>query len=164
VTAFGLQIAQCQEAVEEGRSTAPPSVRSVVTIYGEPARFSALEPIHGPSRRLRHFANPEMRRAERAMVPLQLKYSKAIELAEQADIDSAPEEHEGRLYFIGTVRAPADVSKIWEAIRALPEWEAEVIADIRSADFGAAIMTFAPPARPELARAAKDPFSVRPAG
>jgi hypothetical protein len=98
------------------------------------------------------------------MVPLQVKYSKAIALAEQADIDSAPAEHEGRLYFIGTVRAPADVSKIWEAIRALPEWDAEVIADIRSADFGAAIMTFAAPARPELARAAEDPFSVRPAG
>jgi hypothetical protein len=98
------------------------------------------------------------------MVPLQLKYRKAIELAEQANIDSAPEEHEGRLYFIGTVRAPVDVAKIWEAIRALPEWDAEVIADIRSADFGAAIMTFAAPVRPEIARAAEDPFSVRPAG
>ena len=99
------------------------------------------------------------------MVRLHLKYSKAIELAEQADIDSAPEEHEGRLYFIGTVRAPADVSKIWEAIRALPEWDSEVIADIRSADFGAAIMTFAAPARPELAKGANAaPFSVRPAG
>ena len=98
------------------------------------------------------------------MIPLQHKYSRAIELAEQADIDSAPEEHEGRLYFIGTVRAAADVSKIWEAIRALPEWDAEVIADIRSADFGAAIVTFAAPARTELARAADDPFSVRPAG
>jgi hypothetical protein len=102
--------------------------------------------------------------AERAMVPLQLKYRKAIELAEQADIDSAPEEHDGRLYFIGTVRAPADVSKIWEAIRALPEWDAEVIADIRSADFGAAIMTFVAPSRPEVAGAAKDPYSARPAG
>ena len=99
------------------------------------------------------------------MIPLQLKYSKAIELAEQAEIDSAPEEHEGRLYFIGTVRAPADVSKIWEAIRALPDWDSEVIADLRSADFGAAIMTFAAPARPELAQGANaDPFSVRPAG
>ena len=99
------------------------------------------------------------------MVPLQLKYRKAIELAEQADIDSAPEEHEGRLYFVGTVRAAADVSMIWEAIRALPDWDAEVTADIRSADFGAAIMTFGPPAPPELARGASaDPFSVRPAG
>ena len=98
------------------------------------------------------------------MIPLQLKYSKAIELAEQADIDSAPEEHDGRLCFIGTVRAPADVSKIWEAIRAQPEWDAEVIADIRSADFGAAIMTFAAPSRPAFAMAGEDPFSVRPAG
>src|SRR5262245_26812611 len=39
---------------------------------------------------------------ERVMVPLQRKYSEAIELAEQADIDSPPEEHEGRLYFVGT--------------------------------------------------------------
>jgi len=98
------------------------------------------------------------------MIPLRLKYSKAIELAERADIDSAPEEHDGRLYFIGTVRAPADVSNIWEAIRALPEWDVEVIADIRSADFGAAVMTFAAPSPPELARTAKDPFSVRPSG
>jgi hypothetical protein len=75
-----------------------------------------------------------MKRAERAMIPLQQKYRKAIELAEQAEIDSAPQEHEGRLYFIGTVRAPADVSNIWEAIRAQPEWDAEVIADIRSTD------------------------------
>jgi hypothetical protein len=106
------------------------------------------------------------------MVPLQRKYSRAIELAEQADLDSPPEEHEGRLYFIGTVRAPADVAKIWEAIRAGPDWDAEVIADIRSVDFGAAIMTFAAQT-PFLARAAGgrseddlgfEPFPVRPAG
>ena len=106
------------------------------------------------------------------MVPLQRKYSRAIELAEQAHIDSPPEEHDGRLYFIGTVRAASDVAKIWEAIRALPDWDAEVIADIRSVDFGAAIMTFAAPA-PMLARAAggrseddlgREPFPVRPAG
>jgi hypothetical protein len=107
------------------------------------------------------------------MIPLQRKYGRAIELAVQADIDSPPEEHEGRLYFIGTVRAPADVAKIWEAIRAVPEWDAEVIADIRSADFGAAIMTFAAPPRPVLARAAgslsedddrgSDPFPARTA-
>ena len=106
------------------------------------------------------------------MVPLQRKYSRALELAEQADIDSPPEEHVGRLYFIGTVRAAADVAKIWEAIRALPDWDAEVIVDIRSVDFGAAIMTFAAPT-PMLARAAGgrseddlglEPFPVRPAG
>ena len=106
------------------------------------------------------------------MVPLQRKYGRAIELAEQADLDSPPEEHEGRLYFVGTVRAPADVVKIWEAIRALPDWDAEVIADIRSVDFGAAIMTFAAPT-PRLARAAGgrtdddlglEPFPVPPAG
>ena len=112
------------------------------------------------------------------MIPLQRKYRRAIELAEQANIDSPPEEHEGRLYFIGTVRAPADIAKIWEAIRAVPEWDAEVIADVRSADFGAAIMTFAAPPRPVLARAAGgypgeddlqpafplEPFPARPAG
>ena len=105
------------------------------------------------------------------MVPLQQKYSRAIELAEQADIDSPPEEHDGRLYFIGTVRAASDVAKIWEAIRALPDWDAEVIADIRSVDFGAAIMTFAAPP-PMLARAAgrseddlgREALPVRPAG
>jgi hypothetical protein len=91
------------------------------------------------------------------MIPLQRKYSQAIELAEQANIDSPPEEHEGRLYFIGTVRAPSDIAKIWEAIRAVPEWDAEVIADIRSADFGAAIMTFPAPPRSLLARAAGHP-------
>ena len=88
------------------------------------------------------------------MIPLLRKYSRAIELAEQANLDSPPEEHEGRLYFIGTVRAPSDIAKIWQAIRAVPEWDAEVIADIRSADFGAAIMTFAAPPRSVLARAA----------
>ena len=113
------------------------------------------------------------------MVPLQRKYSRAIELAEQANIDSPPEEHEGRLYFIGTVRAASDIAKIWDAIRALPEWDAEVIADIRSADFGAAIMTFAAPPRSVLAAAAGgypgdqdlgppafpvEPFPARPAG
>ena len=113
------------------------------------------------------------------MIPLQRKYRKAIELAEQADIDSPPEEHAGRLYFIGTVRAPSDIAKIWEAIRAVPEWDAEVIADVRSADFGAAVMTFAAPPRRLLARAAGgypgeedfgsaavplEPFPARPAG
>ena len=88
------------------------------------------------------------------MIPLQRKYSKAIELALQANIDSPPEEHQGRLYFIGTVPTPSDIAKIWEAIRTIPEWDSEVIADIRSADFGAAIMTFPAPPRRVLARAA----------
>jgi hypothetical protein len=108
------------------------------------------------------------------MVPLHVKYSTAIQLAERADIDPPPAEHEGRLYFIGTVRASADVAKIWEAIRTVPDWDAEVIADIRSTDFGATVMTFAAGPRPVLARAAgglsgdddlgSDPFPARPAG
>ena len=105
------------------------------------------------------------------MVSLQRKYSRAIELAEQADIDSPPEEHGGRLYFIGTVRAASDVTQIWEAIRALPDWDTEVIADIRSVDFGATIMTFAPTPMPGRAAGGRseddlgqEPFPVRPAG
>ena len=87
------------------------------------------------------------------MIPLQRKYGRAIELAEQAGIESPPEEHEGRLYLIGTVRSAGDVARVWDAIREIPEWDSEVIADIRSADFGVAIVTFAAQPRRVLARA-----------
>ena len=83
------------------------------------------------------------------MVSLQGKYGRVIELARQAELDSAPEEHEGRLYLIGTVRSYHDMARIWDALRLMPDWDADVLLDLRSADGTASIVTF--PAPPPLA-------------
>jgi hypothetical protein len=41
------------------------------------------------------------------------------------------EEREGKLYFKGTVATEAEKNEIWTAIKTIPTWQKEVVADIQ---------------------------------
>ena len=41
------------------------------------------------------------------------------------------EEHDGKLHWNGTVATQGEKNKIWDAIKTIPEWQNEVMADIR---------------------------------
>jgi len=58
------------------------------------------------------------------------KYKYAIETAKQFNIQGGAEEREGKLYFKGTVATQEQANKIWDAIKTIPDWRNEVIADI----------------------------------
>jgi nucleoid-associated protein YgaU len=47
-------------------------------------------------------------------------------------MQGAAEEREGKLYFKGTTNTQAEANKIWDAIKTIPEWSKEVVADIKA--------------------------------
>ena len=41
------------------------------------------------------------------------------------------EEHDGKLHFKGTVATEAEKNEIWTAIKTIPTWQKDVVADIQ---------------------------------
>jgi nucleoid-associated protein YgaU len=63
---------------------------------------------------------------------LREKYSYAIQTAKGFRMDGSAEERDGKLYFKGTVGSQEDANKIWDAIKTIPDWSREVVADIKA--------------------------------
>ena len=59
------------------------------------------------------------------------KYQQAISIAKGYRMDGSAQEREGKLYFNGTVGSDAEKNAIWDALKAVPEWKTEVVADIK---------------------------------
>ena len=58
------------------------------------------------------------------------KYRYAIETAKGFNLQGGAEERDGKLYFKGTVATQDQANKIWDAIKTIPTWPDEIIADI----------------------------------
>ena len=56
-------------------------------------------------------------------------YAYAIQTA-KGKFHGNAEERDGKLHFKGTVATEADKNEIWTAIKTIPEWRDEVVADI----------------------------------
>ena len=64
---------------------------------------------------------------------------------------------DGKLYFHGTVRTQEDANKIWDAIKTIPDWKNEVVADIKATGGGAsASQTYTVKAGDTLSKIAKE--------
>src|SRR4051812_9869888 len=66
------------------------------------------------------------------------KYSYAIQTAKGFHMEGAAEERDGKLYFKGTVPSQDEANKIWDAIKTVPDWKNDVVADIKATGTGAA--------------------------
>ena len=67
-------------------------------------------------------------------------YAYAIQTA-KGKFDGSAQEKEGKLHFVGTVKSEADAKEIWNAIKTIPTWGNDIVADIKiapSAGAGAA--------------------------
>lgn len=62
---------------------------------------------------------------------LREKYTHAIQTAKNFRMDGSAQEREGKLYFTGTVTSEAEKNAIWDAIKMVPEWRNEVVADLK---------------------------------
>jgi len=60
------------------------------------------------------------------------KYADAIRTAKALKMQGSADERDGKLYFHGTVGTQAEANKIWDAIKAIPEWPNEIVADIKA--------------------------------
>jgi len=58
------------------------------------------------------------------------KYNHAIQTAKNFRMDGNAEERDGKLYFTGTVATQDEANKIWDAIKTVPDWRNDVIAEI----------------------------------
>jgi nucleoid-associated protein YgaU len=59
------------------------------------------------------------------------KYVDAVNTAKQVGFDGRAEEREGKLHFIGTAKTVDDKNRIWDAIKRVPSYTSEVVADIK---------------------------------
>jgi nucleoid-associated protein YgaU len=57
-------------------------------------------------------------------------YAYAIQTA-KGKFHGNAEEREGKLYFKGTVATEAEKNEIWNAIKTIPTWQNDIVADIQ---------------------------------
>src|SRR4051812_30832690 len=53
-------------------------------------------------------------------------------------MQGSADERDGKLHFRGTVNTQDEANKIWDAIKTIPEWSNEVVADIQASGGGPA--------------------------
>jgi nucleoid-associated protein YgaU len=70
------------------------------------------------------------------------RYKFAIDTAKSFRMDGSAEERDGKLYFKGTVQTQEQANQIWDAIKTIPTWQQDIVADIKAVGSGAS----APPA------------------
>jgi nucleoid-associated protein YgaU len=58
------------------------------------------------------------------------KYAYAIQTA-KGKFHGGAEEREGKLYFKGSVASESEKNEIWNAIKTIPDWQKEIVADIQ---------------------------------
>ena len=58
------------------------------------------------------------------------KYAYAIQQA-KGKFDGSAQERDGKLHFTGSVKTEAEKNELWNAIKTIPEWRDEIVADIK---------------------------------
>jgi nucleoid-associated protein YgaU len=60
------------------------------------------------------------------------KYNEAIQTAKKFGMQGSAEERDGKLHFKGTVKTQDEANAIWSAIKTVPSWQQEVVADVKA--------------------------------
>lgn len=60
------------------------------------------------------------------------KYAYAIQQA-KGKFNGTAEEREGKLHWKGTVNSESEANEIWTAIKTIPDWRNDIVADIKVA-------------------------------
>jgi nucleoid-associated protein YgaU len=59
-------------------------------------------------------------------------YAWALKIATDNQFNGSIDERDGKLYFKGTTPSQDQANKIWDAIKTIPTWSQDVVADIQS--------------------------------
>lgn len=62
---------------------------------------------------------------------LREKYNHAIQTAKNFRMDGSAQDRDGKLHFNGTVTSEVEKNAIWDAIKTVPDWRNDVVADIK---------------------------------
>jgi len=82
-------------------------------------------------------------------------YAYSVDMAQKMGLSSI-EERDGKLYFKGTVATQEDANKIWDAIKTIPTWPKEVVADIQARPGAPAGKTYTVKGGDTLSKIAKE--------
>jgi nucleoid-associated protein YgaU len=80
-------------------------------------------------------------------------YAYSVDIAQKMGLNTI-EERDGKLHFKGTVATQEDANKIWDAIKTIPTWSKDVVADIQARP-GAAAQTYTVKAGDTLSKIAE---------
>ena len=92
---------------------------------------------------------------------LREKYAYAIQTA-KGHFQGNAEEREGKLHFVGTVATEDEKNQIWNAIKTIPDWQKDVVADIRVTGGPAPAAPRSAPAPASAPGAAGRTYTVQP--
>lgn len=62
---------------------------------------------------------------------LREKYDSAVQTAKQLRMDGSAQEKDGKLHVNGTVNSEDEKNQIWSALKTVPDWQKDVVADIQ---------------------------------
>ena len=60
------------------------------------------------------------------------KYAYAIQTAKDLRMQGSADEKDGKLHFHGTVNTQDEANRIWDAIKTIPDWRNDIVADIKA--------------------------------
>jgi nucleoid-associated protein YgaU len=66
------------------------------------------------------------------MSELHGRYKYAVETAKGFGFNGSIDEHDNKLWFKGTVPTQEQANKIWDAIKTIPTWTQDIVADIKA--------------------------------
>jgi nucleoid-associated protein YgaU len=81
-------------------------------------------------------------------------YAYSVDIAQKLGLQSI-DERDGKLHFKGTVATQADANKIWDAIKTIPTWSTDVVADIQAKPGSGAAQTYTVKAGDTLSKIAQ---------
>ena len=89
------------------------------------------------------------------------RYAYAIQTA-KGKFDGSAQEKDGKLHWVGSVKTEAEKNEIWTAIKTIPDWRNDIVADIQvtgvkemAASVGASTKTYTVKAGDTLSAIAK---------
>ncbi len=62
---------------------------------------------------------------------LRTKYDQAIQVAKSLHMEGSAQEKDGKLFFVGTVKSEDEKNRIWNALKTVGDWKADIVADIK---------------------------------
>jgi len=93
---------------------------------------------------------------------LRTKYNHAIQVAKSLRMEGSAQEQNGKLLFNGTVKSEDEKNQIWNALKTIPDWRNDVVADIKVvAPPKAAAPAAAPAAAAPAPAAAQKTYTVQ---
>lgn len=84
------------------------------------------------------------------------KYNHAIQIAKGLHMQGAAEERDGKLFFKGLVQSQDEVNEIWTAIKTVPDWRNDVVAEVSVDPNAKAATTYTVKAGDTLSKIAKE--------